>query len=236
MTVGPAGDKIADPSTPRGAVRGHPPFTRVRFFSTIGDVEAFLSSLDPWLIYGVVAVLTFGESAAFLSLVFPGEVGLVAAAAVGATAGLDPWVLAAVATVGALLGGLAGYTIGHRYGPRLMRWDPIERRLGDRMRELRPMLASSDAGALVAVARFNQITRAVVPALAGVADMGWMRFAVANAVGALIWAAVFTAIGHYAAEFWQSTSGLVHLVGAMLVLVVAVLWLLSRSRKSARRT
>lgn len=198
-------------------------------------MDAFLASLDPWLIYGVVAVLTFGESAAFLSLVFPGEVGLVAAAAVGATAGVDPWALVGVATVGALVGGLSGYAIGRRYGPRLLSWEPIERRFGARMRELGPVLAGSDAAALVGVARFNQVTRAVVPALAGMAEMGRMRFAVANGVGALIWAAAFTAIGHYAAEFWHSTSGLVHLLGALLVIAIAGLWLVARSRRRPGR-
>lgn len=206
------------------------------FWCRIGPVEAFLSSLDPWLIYTVVALLTFGESAAFLSLVFPGEVGLVAAAAVGTTAGVNPWALAGVATVGALLGGLFGYALGSRYGPRLMRWEPIERRFGDRMRELRPVLAGSDASALVGVARFNQVTRAIVPALAGMAEMGRVRFAVANGIGALIWAGAFTAIGHYAAEFWRSTSGLVHLVGAVLLVGAAALWLVARSRRRAGRT
>lgn len=198
-------------------------------------VEAFLASLDPWLIYLVVAVLTFGESAAFLSLVFPGEVGLVAAAALGATAGVEPVSLASVAAIGALVGGLFGYALGRRFGPRIMRWEPMERRLGDRMEELRPMLSGSDAGALVTVARFNQVTRAVVPALAGMAGMGRVRFAVANGVGALIWAAVFTAIGHYAAEFWHSTSGWVHLIGIVLVASLVGLWLVRRSRQRVTR-
>jgi membrane protein DedA with SNARE-associated domain len=194
-------------------------------------MEAFIASLDPWLIYVVVAFLTMGESAAFLSLVFPGEVALVAAAALGLSAGVDPIILGAVATVGALVGGLLGYAIGRRYGSRLLQWEPIDRRLGRRMAELRPMLASSEAGPLVAVARFNQITRALVPALAGMAGMGRLRFAVANGVGALIWAALFTAIGYYFAEWWRSTSGLVHLIMALVVFASIGGWLLSRWRR-----
>lgn len=176
-------------------------------------------------------MLTFGESAAFLSLVFPGEVALVAAAAVGVSAGVDPVVLAAVATLGALTGGIFGYVIGHRYGPTVIRWEPIDRRLGDRMAQLKPLLAGSEAGALVAVARFNQITRAVVPALAGMAEMGRVRFAIANALGAMVWAALFTAIGYYAAEWWRSTSGLVHVAMAVVVAVAVGWWLLIRWRR-----
>lgn len=194
-------------------------------------MEAFIGSLDPWLVYVVIAGLTFGESAAFLSLVFPGEIALVAAAALGVSTGVDPLLLAGVATLGALAGGMFGYAIGRRYGPRLVKWDPIARRLGPRMVELRPMLSGPEAGALVAVARFNQITRAVVPALAGMAEMRRVRFAVANGLGALVWAAVFTAIGYYAAEWWHATSGLVHLLMAILVLSGVAGWLVFRWRR-----
>jgi undecaprenyl-diphosphatase len=77
------------------------------------------------------------------------------------------------------------------------------------MTDLRPLLSGQEAGALVAVARFNQATRAVVPALAGMAEMARVPFAVANGIGALIWASVFTVIGYYAAEWWHNTSGVV---------------------------
>ena len=194
-------------------------------------MEEFLSSLDPWLIYGFISVMTFGESAAFLSLVFPGEVALVAAAALGVSAGVDPVVLGAVAALGAVLGGLFGYALGRRFGARIVTWELIQRRLGQRMAELRPMVGGPEAGALVAVARFNQITRAVVPALAGMAEMGRVRFGVANGVGAVVWAALFTAVGFYAAEWWRSTSGLVHILMAAVVAVGAGWWLLKRLRK-----
>ncbi|HEX6302133.1 MAG TPA: hypothetical protein VF148_16905, partial [Acidimicrobiia bacterium] len=107
-------------------------------------MDAFIASLDPWLIYVVVGALTLGESAAFLSLVFPGEVSLVAAAALGLTAGIDPFVLGGVATTGALTGGLLGYAIGRRYGRRLMGWDPISKRLGDRVAQLHPLLTGPE--------------------------------------------------------------------------------------------
>jgi membrane-associated protein len=196
----------------------------------IPPVDAFIASLDPWLIYVVIALLTLGESAAFLSLVFPGEIALVAAAALGLSAGVDPIVLAGVATLGAIVGGVLGYAMGRRYGRRLMSWDPIAKRLGDRMAQLRPLLAGPEAGPLVAVARFNQITRAVVPALAGMVEMGRVRFAIANGVGALIWASVFTAIGFYAAEWWRSTSGLVHLIMAIFIATGLGAWWFTRRR------
>lgn len=194
-------------------------------------VESFLTDFDPWLIYMAVFALTFGESAAFLSLVFPGEVGLVSAAAVGVVVGVDPFLLASVATLGAFSGGQVGFWMGGRYGSRLIKWRPIERRLGARMEELMPLLVGAEAAALVAVARFNQITRAVVPALAGMAEMRRARFVAANGLGALLWAAVFTAVGFYAAESWHAASGWVQLVMVVVVVAGAGFWLTRRWRR-----
>lgn len=53
------------------------------------------------------------------------------------------------------------------------------------------------------------------------AEMGRLRFALANFVGAAIWAAVFTGIGFYAAEWWHSTSTVVHIVIAAVVAPLA---------------
>lgn len=199
-------------------------------------MEDFLQSLDPWLIYAVIAALTFGESAAFLSLVLPGEVGLVTAAALGNAAGLNPVLLAGVAAVGALLGGVVGYAVGQRYGPGLLEWEPIARRLGPEIEELRPSLVGPRAAALVVLARFNQVTRAVVPALAGMVSMGRTRFALANGLGAVVWAVVFTAVGYLAAEWWRTTSGLVHaVVAAALIVGFGGWWLWRRRRRRALR-
>ena len=142
--------------------------------------------------------------------------------------------------VGVVGAGWMGHVHARAFGRLVQHWPDLPLRprvvavadaVRERMAELRPMLASSEAGPLVAVARFNQITRALVPALAGMAGMGRLRFAVANGVGALIWAALFTAIGYYFAEWWRSTSGLVHLIMALVVFASIGGWLLSRWRR-----
>lgn len=117
--------------------------------------------------------------------------------------GVDPFFLVGVATTGAVAGGLLGYWLGAPYRPKILAWDPVERRLASRIAELRPLVCGGEAGGLVAVARFNQITRAVVPALAGMAGMGRARVVVANTVGPVICAGAFTAVGYYAAEWWR---------------------------------
>lgn len=171
-------------------------------------METFLVSMEPWVIYLVVGALAFGESAAFLGLILPGEVGLVAAAAVAAVVGVDPVVLAVVAASSASAGGLVGYEVGRRYGRQLAAWGPISDRLGGAMGRIADRIASAhSAMALVIIGRFNQVTRAAVPALAGMAPMSRPRFVAANVIGALLWSITFTAVGFLAAEWWRDSSG-----------------------------
>lgn len=59
--------------------------------------------------------------------------------------------------------------------------------------------------------------------------MGRVRFAVANSVGAVLWLALFTGLGYYAGEWWQLTSGLVH-VAMVVVVVIGVGWWLVTGR------
>lgn len=187
-------------------------------------MDAFLGSLEPWLIYLVIGFLTFGESAAFLGLVFPGEVALVAAAAVAGLTGVDPFTLAVVAAVAASAGGVAGYELGHRYGHRLLRWDPIARRVGPHIARVSRKMAGPGATALVVVGRFNQVTRATVPALAGMGPMSRLRFSLANAAGGIAWAVAFTAVGFYAAAWWRASSGSVQVIVAVVLAAAVGAW------------
>lgn len=66
---------------------------------------------------------------------------LAAAAALSFSSGVDPIVLAGVAVVSASVGGLFGYAIGRRYGARIVRWQPVQRRIGHRMAELRSIVS-----------------------------------------------------------------------------------------------
>lgn len=201
-------------------------------------MEAFLTSLDPWILYLVVGALTFGESAAFLGLVLPGEVTLVGAAAVASVIGVDPVVLAVVAAASASAGGLVGYEVGRRYGRRLAAWNPIATRLGDHMTRLAERIGlARTAVPLVIAGRFNQVTRAVVPALAGMAPMPLRRFAAANVIGAVLWSAAFTTVGFLAAEWWRDSSGAFQAVLAASLAAVVGGWVaLSRLPRAGQPT
>lgn len=187
-------------------------------------METFLAGLDPLLIYLVVAALAFGESVSFLSFFLPGEVALVTAAAVAGPVGTHPFLLGGVAIVAAMAGGWCGYELGLRFGPALVRWGPVGGRVKDRLPAISDTLQRGRGFAIVVAGRFNQFTRALVPAVAGMTGMSRRGFLLANAAGALVWGAGFTLVGYLAAEWWRTSSGAAHAVIAVVLASVAGAW------------
>src|SRR5215212_11770139 len=96
---------------------------------TMGQLATGLLSLSGWAALALLFMLPALEAPAFLGLVLPGELALLLG---GVLAHQDriPLVAAlAVGVAGAVAGDTAGYWIGRRWGPRLLR-SPLGRRVG----------------------------------------------------------------------------------------------------------
>jgi membrane protein DedA with SNARE-associated domain len=136
--------------------------------------------------YPVLALVIFGESA---GLPLPGETALLTAGGLAAAGHLALPAVIAVAAGAAILGDTLGYWLGRRGGRALLTRDG----LGAAHR--RHALARADRffaryGAVtVFLGRWIPGVRVVAAVTAGAARMPWPRFALANALGALAWAA-----------------------------------------------
>jgi membrane protein DedA with SNARE-associated domain len=187
-------------------------------------------------VYGLVALLVFGETALFLGFIFPGETAVIVAGVVASQGRVNIGVLCVVVVIAAALGQCVGYAIGARYGDRLLELPLIRRRraaLDAALDGLRRRGAT-----YVFVGRFTAFFRAVMPALAGMSKMNYRRFFIANALSALLWGVGFCLLGYFAggalkqiekSASWVSIAVLV----AMLVLVAA-LYFHKRRREASR--
>jgi membrane-associated protein len=192
-----------------------------------------LGELAPVLLHLLVAGLAFAETALFLDLLVPGEVGLVlagAAARHGGTATLPG--LIAAGSVGAVLGDSCSYVLGRlASGSRLGLRVSHELHRAERFFERR-------GGMAVFLGRWVGALRAVVPFVAGAAHMPYGRFFAWNVAASLGWVSTVVAVGWY---FGDDVARTVDRLGAGLSLVVVVglgVWFLRRRRervRSARR-
>jgi membrane protein DedA with SNARE-associated domain len=134
----------------------------------------------------IMFVTAFGESFAFISLLFPGTTVLIAAGTL-MSAGTLPYTPVLIGAVGgAVLGDSISYWIGRRFGGGIARLWPFSRNP-----ELLPRgIAFFERYGWISVfiGRFLGPIRAIIPLAAGVMHMPRGRFWFANVTSALIWA------------------------------------------------
>src|SRR5438034_9718293 len=87
----------------------------------------FISAHSSWA-FPVMFITAFGESFAFVSLLFPGTSLLIAAGTLMAAGSLPYFPILAGAVIGAVLGDTVSFWIGHRFGPGIARVWPFTRR------------------------------------------------------------------------------------------------------------
>jgi membrane protein DedA with SNARE-associated domain len=143
----------------------------------------------------IVLVLAFGESLAFVSLIFPfwGIMVFGIGPILGATDALNYWTVVAAAGVGAALGDWLSYWLGYHYHDQIQKMWPLRNHPGliDRGRVF---FKRWGAWAIV-IGRFLGPLRASVPIVAGITEMPPVRFQIANWASAFLWAAVLLAPG-----------------------------------------
>jgi membrane protein DedA with SNARE-associated domain len=156
-----------------------------------GSVAPYLSD------YGLLAVALF-VLLENLGLPVPGEAVLVTGAVFTVSGRLDLTLLVSVAVVAAVVGDNLAYGVG-RFGGRaaVVR---VGRRVGVTAAHLDRVegFFARHGGKVVVAARFLPLLRHLNGVCAGVSRMPWRRFLVANALGAAMWVAVWTAVGRLA--------------------------------------
>lgn len=141
----------------------------------------------------VVALLAFGKSLAFISLLIPAWAILVAIGALIAQSQINFWPIWVAGAVGAALGDWLSYWVGLKLGPSVAKVWPLSRNPDLLPRGERFV---SRWGALgIFIGRFSGPLRASVPLVAGVFVMPYWRFQAANFLSAFVWVAVLLTLG-----------------------------------------
>jgi membrane protein DedA with SNARE-associated domain len=178
--------------------------------------------------YWAVALFVLAES---FGVPLPGETAVIVAGTyAGHSHRLSPWVIFAVASAAAVLGGHIGYVLGRWGGYRLVRRWGHKIRFDEGKLRISRYLFDTYGSKVVFFGRFVSILRTYAAFLAGTSRMKILRFSLANAAGGIAWAAIFTYLSYIAGNTLRRTSGTITwvLVGAALVVVVVMIILLRR--------
>ncbi len=200
-------------------------------------VQDWLDSVPAAAVYAVVALVIGLES---LGIPLPGEIILVSAALMASQhSGVNPVVLGACATAGAVIGDSIGYAIGRKGGRPLLAW--LGRRFPKHFSAGHVATAerSFEKWGMWSVffGRFIALLRIFAGPLAGVLHMPYWKFLIANVLGGICWAGGTTAAVYYVgvvAEGWLKKFSYVGLAAAV-ALGLATLLIVQRKAKKAQQ-
>jgi membrane protein DedA with SNARE-associated domain len=179
----------------------------------------FIQAHSDWAAL-VMFVTAFGESFAFISLLFPGTTVLIAAGTLLAAGTLPYASILVGAVLGAVLGDSVSYWLGRNFGGGIIRLWPFSRHPDLLSRGI--LFFERHGGKSVFIGRFFGPIRAVIPLAAGIMQMPRGRFWFANVTSALVWAPMLLLVGDLVGEIGDrligSTNTLLLVFGGLTVI------------------
>jgi membrane protein DedA with SNARE-associated domain len=167
----------------------------MEFHAYVEQVIAFVRDNAGWT-PPIVFALAFGESLAFISLLIPAWGALVAIGALIGPSGIDFWPVWIAGSLGAGLGDWLSYWVGLKLEYSVAKIWPLSRHPEMIPRGEAFLKKRGVPG--IFIGRFFGPLRAVVPLIAGIFEMPFWRFQLANFSSAFVWAAVLLTIGDVA--------------------------------------
>ena len=155
--------------------------------------------VNPWA-YWFILFISLCEPIPLVGAFVPGQILLLLAGVMVKRGVLDFGDAVAFATIGAILGDLANYGLGKRYGEAiLMKYGKHVFLKPDRLQRVKEVLLQYTGRTLI-LGRFSSVTRWAAPFLSGSMGISFLKFMIYNVVGGLGWSLALVALGWFFGE------------------------------------
>ncbi|HWW49469.1 MAG TPA: DedA family protein [Xanthobacteraceae bacterium] len=141
----------------------------------------------------IVFVLAFGESLAFISLFVPAWGALVAIGMMVSVSEISFWPVWLAGAIGAGLGDWVSYWVGHRFKHNIYDMWPLYKY--PHLVKQAEKFVSYWGVVGIFIGRFSGPLRATVPLVAGIFEMPYLKFQLANFSSAFVWSAMLLLFG-----------------------------------------
>lgn len=187
------------------------------------NLRALVNLSGPWWVsYLILWAIIFSETGLLVGFFLPGDSLLFAAGLLASQDVFNVGLLIAALSVAAVVGDGANYYLGLQMGERV-----FER---GRLRFVKHshLMAAKEfyerhGGKAIILARFVPLVRTFTPFVAGVAHMGYARFAVYNIAGGIGWVASMLLCGYWLGRIpWIRDHFEVVVVSIVLVSVIPI--------------
>ena len=169
----------------------------------------------------------YGYWAVFLWTFIEGETVFIAAAALAAAGMLEPWKVIVVAAIGAYVGHLAFFALGHWRGMAIINSVPFLKRHYAKANTVLDRYAHWS----IFIFQYLYGTRLVAAILFGCSTISFSRFALLQIINCITWALVIYAVGHLLGIAGMAILHRFGITGLIIVLSVAAvigLWIYFR--------
>jgi len=160
-------------------------------------IADWINTLGPIWVYVPLWLIIFAETGLVVTPFLPGD-SLIFAAGVFAAdgGGLNLAALLILLILAAVLGNTSNYWIGRKAGQAIINSGRVKSLTPKRIEETQRLFDKYGLLAIV-VTRFIPIVRTFAPFLAGVGNMHFLRFALFNIAGGVLWVSIFTLLGYF---------------------------------------
>jgi membrane protein DedA with SNARE-associated domain len=180
--------------------------------------------LDHWGYLAISGLITLED----FGVPVPGETVLIAGAAYAGAGRLNIVAVGMIALAAAVVGDNIGYAIG-RFGGRAvaLRYGRFVFLTSARLDRAEAFF-TRHGGKVVTVARFVEGLRQANGIIAGISRMPWRKFLIFNAIGAVLWVALWTTLGglagrHIGTIYTAITNYSLYLLAALGVVIAALI-------------
>jgi len=158
---------------------------------------ALIREYGTWT-YLILFLIIFAETGVVVLPLLPGDSLLFAAGMMASLGDLNVWLLILILIFGAFLGDTVNYHVGKYLGPKV--FSGKVRFLKKEYLDQAQAFYEKYGGKAIIIARFVPIVRTFAPFVAGIGQMGYLRFLAYNLVGGVVWVVGLTLAGYYLAE------------------------------------
>ena len=146
-------------------------------------------------LFALLILFAFGEAAAFIGFVLPGETSLLIGGVLAHEKVWPLWLFLICAIIGAIAGDSVGYEVGKHFGPRI-EVSRLGRLVGAKRWALAQHIFDKYHGGAIFFGRAQALLRALVPALAGMTKVPYRTFLKWNAAGGIVFSTIVILLGY----------------------------------------
>lgn len=184
-------------------------------------INHFIASNQAWA-GPIIALLCFGESMLVIGIMIPATAILIFTGALVGAGTLHPVPIIIWGIVGAVLGDAVSYYIGRWLGWDITKRPPFNKYTGFFITARQ--FFDKHGTLSVFLGRFMGPIRSTIPTVAGIMELGHLKFQIANITSAILWLPVMLAPGYFSAKGTQAlaeSSGTS--IGSILTILSVVL-------------